>query len=71
MTLVVQNGTTGLNGHRAVKHVVKANKNDLEPMSVRMSLTTSNPEHAESNFLMFHITNGQRGANAVQPVPVV
>ena len=71
MTLVVQNGTTGLNGHRAVKHVVKANKNDLEPMSVRMSLTTSNPEHAESNFPMFHITNGQRGASAVQPVPVV
>ena len=71
MTRVVQNGTIGLNGHLAVKHAVKVNRSDPEPMSVRMSLTTSNPEHAESNFLMFHITNGQRGANAVQPVPVV
>ena len=71
MTHVVQNGTTGANGHLAVKHVVKVNKNDPEPMSVRISLTTFKPEHAESNFLMFHITNGQLGVNAVQPVPVV
>ena len=71
MTHVVQNGTTGANGHLAVKHVVKVNKNDPEPMSVRISLTTFKPEHAESNFPMFHTIHGQNGVNAVQPVPVV
>ena len=71
MTHVVQNGMTGANGHLAVKHVVKVNKNDPEPMSVRISLTTFKPEHAESNFLMFHTIRGQLGVSAVQPVPVV
>ena len=71
MTHVVQNGTTGANGHHAVKHVVKVNKSDPEPMSVQTSLIMSNPEHAESNFLMFHIMSGLHGANALQPVPVV
>ena len=71
MTHVVQNGTTGANGHLAVKHVVKVNKKDPEPMSVRISLTTFKPEHAESNFLMFHTIHGQLGVSAVQPVPVV
>ena len=71
MTHVVQNGTTGANGHHAVKHVVKVNKKDPEPMSVRISLNTFKPEHVESNFLMFHTIHGQLGANAVLLVPVV
>jgi len=70
-THAVQNGTTGVNGHHAVKHVVKANKNDPELMSVPISLTTSNPELAVSNFLMYHIMNGLLGVNALQPVLVV
>ena len=71
MTHVVQNGTTGANGHLAVKHVVKVNKKGAVLMSVRISLTTFKPEHAESNFLMFHTIHGQLGANAVQLVLVV
>ena len=71
MTHVVQNGTTGVNGHHVVKHVVKVNKNDLEPMSVRTSLTTSKLELAASNFPLFHITNGLLGVNALQHVLVV
>ena len=71
MTHVVQNGTTGANGHLAVKHVVKVNKSDPELMSVQTSLTTFNPEHAVSSFLMFHTIHGQLGANAVQHVLVV
>ena len=51
MTLVVQNGATGVNGHHAVKRVVKENKNELELMSVRVSLTTFKLEHAVSNFV--------------------
>ena len=71
MTHVVQNGTTGANGHHAVKHVVKVNKSDPEPMSVQIFLIMSNPEHAVSSFLMFHTIHGQLGVNAVQHVLVV
>jgi len=70
-THAVQNGMTGVNGHHAVKHVVKVNKNDPELMYVPIFLTTSNPELAVSNFLMYHIMNGLLGANALQPVLVV
>ena len=68
MILVVQNETTGVNGHHAVKRVVKENKNELELMSVRVPLTTFKLEHAVSNFPRCHII---RGLNALQRVLVV
>ena len=71
MTLVAQHGTIGLNGVLAHRHVVWVNKNDHELMSVRISLTTSKPEPAVSNFLMFHITNGLPGVNVHQHVLAV
>ena len=71
MTLVVQNGTTGVNGHHAVKHVGKDNKNELELMSVQLSLTMFKLEHAVSNFQLCHIMNGLLGVNALQHVLAV
>ena len=70
MTLVAQHGTIGLNGVLAHKHVVWVIKKDLEPMSVRISLTTSKPVLAVLNFLTFHITNGLHGVNVLQLVLV-
>ena len=71
MTLVVQNGITGVNGHHAVKRVVKDNKNELELMSARVSLTTFKLVHAVSNFPLCHIIHGLIGVNALQHVLVV
>lgn len=71
MTLAVQHGTTGPNGVLAHRHVVWVTKKDHELMSVLTLLTTSKPEHAESNFQLFHITNGLPGVNVLQHVPVV
>ena len=51
--------------------MVKDNKNELELMSVRVSLTTFKLEHAVSNLPRCHIIHWLIGINALQRVLVV
>ena len=60
-----------MDGHHAVKRVVKDNKNELELKSVRVPLTTFKLEHAVSNFPRCHMIHGLIGVNALQRVLVV